>query len=163
MKVNPEDRNWRKDVSCLQDVSSEAEETSEGSTGESHGLVAGVGLNWGGGWLAGWDSGGSDLSGDGGIWVDWNVGWWWCNYARGGNWLDNGAWAVGDGQGGGLSDSVGLLAVDHSGWVWAVGGVRSDDLSGVDWGGAIVVSTSRGGSNESCEGDDGVLHLDGWY
>jgi hypothetical protein len=76
MKKILEDRNWRKGLNCLQDVSSETEETSKGSAGESECLVAGVGLNWGGGWCLGWDSSGTDLSwGDGGVWVNWCVGW----------------------------------------------------------------------------------------
>jgi hypothetical protein len=50
--------------------------------------------------------------------------------------------------------------VGDGGWLRAVGGVRSYDLSGVDWGGTIVV-VGRGSGNESCEDDGGVLHLEG--
>jgi hypothetical protein len=39
--------------------------------------------------------------------------------------------AVGDGQGGSLSRGVGLAAVGDLRCLWAVGGVGSDDLSGV--------------------------------
>jgi len=39
------------------------------------------------------------------------------------------AWAVGDGQGGRLSSSVSLVALNNSGWGWAVGGVLADYLS----------------------------------
>lgn len=46
--------------------------------------------------------------------------------------LGNGAWAVGDGQGGRLRDCVGLVSVGQSGGRWAVGGECGDNLSGVD-------------------------------
>lgn len=42
--------------------------------------------------------------------------------------------AVGDGEGGGLSDGVGLVAVGESGRLRAVGGDGGEDLSGVDHG-----------------------------
>jgi len=38
--------------------------------------------------------------------------------------------AVGDGQSGGLGDSVGLVTLHNSSGQWAVGSVRSDNLSG---------------------------------
>jgi hypothetical protein len=135
------------------------------------------------------------------------------HYAGGGNWLDDGARAVGDGQGGGLGQYVsvkirkvnardqrsrmrcgaeesiiasvasqtrisefqsGILRNAHLGssvgdtvegqlsGSWADGRVGGVDLGGVD-NSAVVVG--RGSGCESCEGDDGVLHLDGgdWY
>ena len=45
----------------------------------------------------------------------------------------DGAWAVGDGQGGGLSDGISVGAICDLSCLRAVGGVLSDDLSGVLW------------------------------
>ena len=78
-----------------------------------------------------WDSGVSRW-----VW-DWCVsryGWWradWCGRA---DWVGHraAAGAVGDGQSRSFSRSVGLTAVGDLGGLWAVGGVCSDDLGGVD-------------------------------
>lgn len=48
--------------------------------------------------------------------------------------LGDSARAVGDGEGGGLSDGVGLVAVGESGRLRAVGGDGGEDLGGVDNG-----------------------------
>ena len=45
--------------------------------------------------------------------------------------MGDGARAVGDGEGGGLGDGVGLAVVDQSGGLRAVGGQSSDDLGNV--------------------------------
>jgi len=45
--------------------------------------------------------------------------------------VGDGARAVGDGEGGGLSDGVGLAVVHKSGGLGAVGGQSGDDLSNV--------------------------------
>ena len=58
-----------------------------------------------------------------------------------------------------LGDSVGGATNNNGGCCWAVGGVRGDDISGVNNG---VVGPGRdagGGNSNSCEG--GELHLDG--
>jgi len=159
----------------LQKVSSEAEETSEGSSAESEGLVGTGGGDWGWGWLdgrsgswgssSGWDTWvGGWLRGDnGGVgsWVsNWNVGW--GNNGLGDNWLDDGAWAVGDGQSLAFSGSVGNAIVGQLGGSWADSGVSSVDLSGVDHG--LVAVGSRGSCCDSKDGDGGELHFEfGWY
>jgi hypothetical protein len=61
--------------------------------------------------------------------------------------LGDGARAVGDGDGARLSDVDGLVAVDDVGGVRAVGGVRLDDLSGVD--GVLGLSRAGGGGDEA--------------
>jgi len=76
------------------------------------------------------------------------------------DWLDNGAWAVGDGQGLGLSGSVGDAIVGQLGGSWADSGVGSVDLGGVDDG--LVAVRSSGSCCKSKDGDGGVLHFDGW-
>jgi len=81
------------------------------------------------------------------------------HYAGGGNWLDDGAWAVGDGQGGALSGSVGDAVEGQLSGSRADGGIGSVDLSGVHNAG---VGVGRGRGHESCEGDNGELHLGGW-
>jgi hypothetical protein len=160
-------------TSCLQKVSSKADETSKGGTGEGHGLV-GAGSSdggWGGrcGGLGGCGSdrglggnwGGGNNSWGGSVGIDWGGGW--GNYARGGNWLDNCAWAVGDGQGGGLSGSVGLAVEGQLSGSWADSGIGSVHISGVDNGAVGVSSGGRG--HKGSEGDDGELHLEFgcWY
>lgn len=97
-----------------------------------------VGVDWGGGW----GTGAAD------------------DNARGDNWLDDCARAVGDGHGLGSCGSVGNASVGDLSCDRAVGNVGSNDLSGVD-GTVLVLSNGRG--SESCEGEDGELHLEGWW
>jgi len=75
--------------------------------------------------------------------------------------LGDRAWAVGDGQGGGLSDSVGDTTVGDLSGLRAVGGVGSHNLSRVDWAG--VVAPGIGASDESGGSSDssGETHVDG--
>jgi len=80
----------------------------------------------------------------------------------GGNWLDNGAWAVGDGQGGAGSGSVGDAVEGQLSGCWADSGVGSVDLGGVH-NGTVGVASGGGGGCKSNDGGDGVLHFDGWY
>lgn len=70
--------------------------------------------------------------------------------------LGDGARAVSDGQGGGLSDGVGLAAVGDLGRARAVGGVDIDNLGGD--GDVGVGSGASGGGNDS---SDRELHFDG--
>jgi hypothetical protein len=70
--------------------------------------------------------------------------------------LGDGARAVSDGQGGGLSDGVGLVAVDDLSGTGAVGGVSSNDLSGV--GNVLGVGSNAGSESDSSS----ELHFDGW-
>lgn len=164
----------RKETHRLQNVSSEAEKTGKAGGGASGGAVGGTGEgswlggHWGdgadsdGGWdNGGWDAGGWDNwdngswggwdSWDGGVDVDWGR---WLND----NWLGDGAWAVGDGQGGGLSDGVGNAVEAQGGGLWAVGGEGSVDLSDP---GDVAVG-SDGGHKGGGNGGDGELHLDDW-
>jgi len=77
--------------------------------------------------------------------------------------LGDGAGAVGDGEGGGLGDSVGLAAVSDLGRLGAVGGVGGHDLSNVGRSGGVLVGIGVGASNEGeGSGDDGELHFDCW-
>lgn len=49
--------------------------------------------------------------------------------------------------------------MDEGGGLWAVGGESSDDLSNVDWGGAVVLG--GGTSDEGGRGSgDGETHLE---
>lgn len=64
-----------------------------------------------------------------------------------------------------LSHGVGDAIVGDTGWAWAVGGVRSDDLGGVDrWGGhvggAVALEAGRGNGDEA-GGSDSETHVDG--
>lgn len=61
--------------------------------------------------------------------------------------LGDGARAVSDGEGGGLSDGVGLVAVDDLSRTGAVGGVGSDDLGGV--GNVLGVGSDASSESES--------------
>jgi hypothetical protein len=70
--------------------------------------------------------------------------------------LGDGARAVSDGEGGSLSDSVGLVAVDDLSGTGAVGGVGSDDLGGV--GNVLGVGSDASSESESSS----ELHFDGW-
>jgi len=73
--------------------------------------------------------------------------------------------AVGDGQGGGRGDGVGLAHVgEHSG-LRAKGGVCSDDLRGVDWGSSVVrcwhLRCSRGSASQGGDGSSSSeTHVD---
>jgi len=75
--------------------------------------------------------------------------------------LGDRAWAVGDSQGGGLSDGVGDTTVGDLSGFRAVGGVGSYNLSRVDW--ASVVAPGIGASDESGGSGDssGETHVDG--
>lgn len=73
----------------------------------------------------------------------------------GGDGLGQGARAVGDRQGGGLGDRVGLAVVGQGGGLRAVGSQGSDDLGGV----GHVASRDGGGQGE--DGSDRELHFDG--
>jgi hypothetical protein len=61
--------------------------------------------------------------------------------------LGDGARAVSDGEGGGLGDSVGLVAVDDLSRTGAVGSVGSDDLGGV--GNVLGVGSDASSESES--------------
>lgn len=149
------------------------------------GVTGWVRGNWGAASWDGWGSGRGSAS-----WGRWGGSWgrWGSSRGRGAvDWLADGARAVGDGQGGGRADGVGVAAVGDGGGGRAVGGVGGDDLGGVDWrlGGAGVgrgaggnrrgvgrngVRLSRvrldwvAGSSTGHEGSDsdGVLHFDCW-
>lgn len=72
--------------------------------------------------------------------------------------LGDGARAVGDGDGAGLGDGVGLVTVGDLGGLRAVGGVLVNDL-GDD---SDVASVAGGGASGSGEdSSDSELHLDG--
>jgi hypothetical protein len=60
--------------------------------------------------------------------------------------VGDGARAVGDGEGGGLGDGVGLAVVHESGRLRAVGGQSSDDLCNVG-------GLSRGGGSKARDSD----------
>lgn len=79
------------------------------------------------------------------------------NLGGGDDGLGDGARAVSDGQGGGLSDGVGLVAVDDRSRTGAVGGVGSDNLGGDS--SAILVGAD--GSSGGDDGGDGELHFVG--
>jgi hypothetical protein len=71
--------------------------------------------------------------------------------------LGDSARAVSDGEGGGLGDSVGLVAVDDLSGTGAVGGVGSDDLGGV--GDVLGVGSDASSESESSS----ELHFVGWF
>lgn len=70
--------------------------------------------------------------------------------------LGDGARAVSDGQGSGLSDGVGLVAVNDLSGTGAVGGVSSNDLGGV--GNVLGVGGNASSESESSS----ELHFEGW-
>lgn len=70
--------------------------------------------------------------------------------------LGDGARAVSDGQGGGLSDGVSLVAVNDLSGTRAVGGVSGNDLGGV--GNVLGVGSDAGSESEGSS----ELHFDGW-
>jgi hypothetical protein len=82
--------------------------------------------------------------------------------------VGDGAWAVGDGQGRGRLDCVGLSTVGEDGGQWAVGCQGGDDLSGPDWQSLVLwgfweaISANNGGAGAGNEesGGNGVLHFD---
>lgn len=76
---------------------------------------------------------------------------------RGVDWLGDGARAVGDGEGGGLGDSVGLAVVGDLGGSRAVGSELSNDLSHV---GSVGVGLSNGSEASGSSSDD-ETHVDG--
>jgi hypothetical protein len=78
------------------------------------------------------------------------------NSGGGDDGLGDGARAVSDGQGGGLSDGVGLVAVNDLSGTGAVGGVSSNDLGGV--GNVLGVGGNASSESESSS----ELHFDGW-
>ena len=62
-----------------------------------------------------------------------------------------------------LGDGVGLGPVSPGGGTWAVGGVGSDNLGGVDDGLVGVRAVGgRGTSNKGGDGGNGELHFDGF-
>lgn len=161
-------------VGSLQDESSEAEETSKAGAGEGDGVADTVGGEAGalsggrdgGRWGTGTGTDGAGRvgwlrAGGGGVGVHWVRGRGSTGVALDGaghvDWLADGARAVGDGQSGGLSDSVGLAAVGEGGCLRAEGDELSHDLGGV---GDIAVGSSRS-SSESKNGGDLELHVDG--
>jgi len=138
----------------LQKIGSKTDNGSESTS--NHGSLVGrcrVLAGWWWWWVA-------DVDGWGSSWaVDW---WWWCigvgdvgvgwvvTWFVASTWavsLSNGrvglgasAWAVADGQSGSLSHSVGNIVLDNGGWVWAVGGILSNNL-----GGGIFIWNCGGG------------------
>lgn len=76
--------------------------------------------------------------------------------------MGDGAWAVSDGQGGGLRDGVGDASMGDLRCEWAEGGEGSNDLSNPDWlgqvHGSVWEESSRGASNHE-SGSSGELHF----
>lgn len=71
--------------------------------------------------------------------------------------------AVGDGQGGGLGDGVGLVTVGEGGRTGAVGGESLNDLGGGDSGTVAAVRDSLdSGSHEGADSDETSSHFDCW-
>jgi len=159
-------------VSRLQEEGGEAEEASKTSARHGHGLAGATGDGaWGGGadmatastsWVDRRDGVGGNRGGSIGIgrsrgWGSAGV----AGHGAGGvDRLADGARAVGDGQRGRLSDSVGLSVVADLGGLRAVGGVRSDDLGGVAH--VAIAIGGRGGCSQGENGDSLELHVDGW-
>jgi len=159
----------------LQEISDNTNETSDNTADQGSLVGGGSTLGWERNWL-----------GDVGAWVRWSVGWWcWVANIGGGavgvdggiSWLvastravslsnggvghGAGAWAVGDGQGGRLSDRVGLVVLNNGCWVWAVGGVLGNNLSGGELIGTVaVVGGIDGGDGESSDEDGGGTHFE---
>lgn len=107
------------------------------------------------------------MGGDGDVGVGWGVSWLVAS-ARAVSLSDSGvgegtsAWAVGDGQSGSLSHGVGVVVLHDGGWVWAVGGILGDDLSGGPLG-LVTVAVSRDGSDGESSSEDGRgTHFDFW-
>jgi len=164
----------REEVSRLQDVSGDTEKTSKGGSGHADDLVSVVCGNWDSG-SGRWDVSGADgcrSVGDGGVGVDWRTCWVSGGKASAGaavavhdgssgDWLHDGD-GSGDRQGSGLGHSVGGRSNDNIGGLRAVGGVGSDDLSGVGDGlvGRVVCHGRAGSESDGCESRE--LHLDGY-
>jgi len=159
----------REKVARLQKVGSKAEETSQAGARHGNG-IAGTGdgaWGWGAGGVSG-DADGANGGGGrddrcGGVVEHWGGGW----GSRAGaadhgagdiDWLADGARAVGDGQGGGLGDSVGLAVVAELSGHWAHGGQSRNHLGGVG-----NIASRIGGGDSGGEGQDGgdlELHVD---
>lgn len=146
----------------LQDVSSKTKEASKTSGGADNGTVSTSAERWLGDSWAG--------SADWNNWVGRGsvVGVCWSRSLGAGladhnwgnlDWLCDSARAVGDGQGGGLSDCVGLVVEGHGSGLRAVGGVGGVNLS--DIGDVAVGSDS--GHEGSGDGSVRELHLDGVF
>lgn len=58
--------------------------------------------------------------------------------------MDNGTWAVSDGQSGSTGDSVSLTVGNNGSSFWAVGGESSDDFSD----GGVVRETGNSGTSK---------------
>jgi hypothetical protein len=144
----------------LQNVSSETKEASKTSGGADNGTVGTgaegwLGDSWGG--RADWSNWGDR---DGVVGVCWNrrLGAGLADHNWGNlDWLGDSARAVGDCQGGGLSDGVGLVIEGQGSGLWAVGGVGGVDLSNI---GNVAVG-SDSGHEGSGDGSVRELHLDG--
>jgi len=75
--------------------------------------------------------------------------------------VGDGAWAIRDGQGGGLGDGVGNAGMRELSCEWAEGGKRSNDLSDPDWLGQVVGWDESGtGASNHESGSSGELHFD---
>jgi hypothetical protein len=159
-------------VVALQDESSETDDTGEASAREGHGLASTGRRGRSGGLLGGRDdTTGWGRSGDlgGGLGRGRNLdagrrslaaGRGRSGAVSGGDHrLGDGARAVGDGQGGGLGDGVGLGAVDDLGGTRAVGHDLVDGGGGV--GHVAVVASGSDADGGDGKGGDGELHLDG--
>jgi len=163
--------------SRLQDVSDEAEESGQTGAGSSDDVVGSTseggdrgGVGTGASGLHGLDNaavGGADgvVRGSGGDGNNRGGG----SGADGGqagvDGLGQGARALGDGQGGGLGDGVGLSTDGENGGGRAHGGVVDvglGDIAGRESGRAVVtvaVVGGSGGHKGSGGGDDGETHL----
>lgn len=145
----------------LQNVSSETKEASKTSGGADNGAVGTgaerrLGDSWGS--RADWSNWGDR---DGVVGVRWNrrLGAGLTDHNWGNlDWLGDSARAVSDGQGGGLSDGVGLVIEGQGSGLWAVGGVGGVDLSDI---GDVAVG-SDGSHKGGGDGSVRELHLDGW-
>lgn len=173
-------------------------ETSSGhdTSDTEGGLGTGAGVSWSD-WAGGsWRNVSTRSSSSWWLvsWRSWSggvVGWvvrsrwlrWWLHWAVWSLWrlwslswrrssvdgLGHGAWAVGDGQGGGLGDGVSDAVVLDRRGRWAEGLVAGHDLGGVAWavgGGGVLgraVRWSVRGRNDGSEAEscDSELHLDG--
>jgi len=163
----------REKVKHLQQEGGEAEEASKASARGGHGLVGTTGDGrWGGGAdgaaaSASWVDRGDGVGGpcDGGVGIGRGGGWGsagGAGHGAGGvDWLADGARAVGDGQRGSLGDGVGLAVVGKLGGLWAVGGVRGDDLGGVAHVAVAIAIGGRGGGSQGEDGNSLELHIDG--
>lgn len=168
--------------SRLQEISDGTEDTSESSAGCSKGIAGSVGGGLeraGGGGVAGrWlddNCGGSVVVNVWGSWGGWHD---WGHWGGRDNWdVWDRAWDVGVGvgplgeaQGGGLGDGVGLVGPGDLSCDRAVGGVGRLDLSNVDWdsgdsrvlwdGSCLAVSGNDGGAGAGNEeGGSSELHF----